>query len=57
MMPLVPHLTSTHPPAAGMMLRIPFLFLFPELVTSDKRYWVISAKRRSLNLRVSGAPG
>jgi hypothetical protein len=45
MIPLVPLPTSTHPPAAGMMLRIPFLFL--ALVTSDKRYRVISAKRRS----------
>jgi hypothetical protein len=29
-----------------MMLCILFLFLFPALVTSDKRYWAISAKRR-----------
>jgi hypothetical protein len=42
----MPHLTSTHPPAAAMMLCIPFLFLFPALGTSDKRYWAISGKRR-----------
>jgi hypothetical protein len=34
-----------------MMLCIPFLFLFLALVTSDKRYRVISAKRQSAGIK------
>jgi hypothetical protein len=33
-----------------MILCIPLLILFLALVTSNKRYWVISAKRRSLRV-------
>jgi hypothetical protein len=44
---LVLSLTSTHTPAAWMILGFPFLILFPALATSNQRYWGISAKRRS----------
>jgi hypothetical protein len=45
---LVLPLTSTHTPAAWMILRVPSLIPFLALVTSNERCWVISAKRRRI---------